>query len=187
MERSNKQNGFRSKGIYVPLAILLAVATVSCGGSDQPTPTSVPTVAASPTPTAVPPIQTPLPADTIRVDLNNVAFILKIADTNDERSKGLIGVASMPENEGMLFVFDVAAKGNFWMKDTLIPLDMIWLAQDGTVADIKADIPTELGKADADLTLIRPNAEGKYVIELNAGSAKRVGLTVGMKVRLPPL
>ena len=96
-------------------------------------------------------------------------------------------VASMPENEGMLFVFDVAAKWNFWMKDTLIPLDMIWLAQDGTIVDIKADVPTELGKADADLTLIRPSAEGKYVIELNAGSARRVGLTVGMKVRLPPL
>ena len=93
----------------------------------------------------------------------------------------------MPENEGMLFVFESVAIWNFWMKDTLIPLDMIWIAQDGTVVDIIADVKTELGKPDADLTILHPKAEAKYTIELNAGSAKRIGLTVGMKIRLPPL
>ncbi len=184
------------KKLLSVVLLLAVVSSVACSDSEPPTPTIVPTTAATtaaqtPTPSAtatlVPATQTPLPADTIRVDLNNVAFFLKIVDTVEERGKGLMGVASMPQNDGMLFVFETVNRWNFWMKDTLIPLDMIWLAQDGTIVDIIADVKTEIGKPDSELTIIRPAADAKYTIELNAGSAKRVGLAVGMKVRLPPL
>ena len=72
----------------------------------------------------------------VKVEIGNKQYKCKVAESNEDRIKGLQGVKEMPKDEGMLFVFDKPQTVDFWMKDTLIPLDIIFIDEDCEVLSI---------------------------------------------------
>ena len=89
---------------------------------------------------------------------------------------GLMDRTSMPADHGMLFVFPSAEPRTFWMKDTLIPLDMLFFDEAHRLVTVHADVPP--CKADP-CPLYASNAPARYVLELNAGTAAKLGLRKG--------
>jgi uncharacterized protein len=108
-------------------------------------------------------------------------------DTQARRERGLMGVRAVPSGEGMLFAFaDGDGQHQFWMKDTLVPLDMIFVRSDGMVMAIAEKVSaTKAGTPDD--RIARRNGEGRYVIELASGEAERAGLDVGMRLAIPEI
>jgi uncharacterized membrane protein (UPF0127 family) len=108
-------------------------------------------------------------------------FYLELAQTPQEQLKGLMFRESLDRDKGMLFVFKFEGKHSFWMKNTLIALDIIWIDNEGEVVFIKRGALPCLGKV---CPSIYPDKKATYVLELNAGVADDVGLKVGDKVSL---
>ena len=86
---------------------------------------------------------------------------------------------SMPADHGMIFVFDDVEVRGFWMKNTRIPLDIIYVGPDKVVVSIKQMEPFDLRNTSSD----KP---AQYAIELNKGQAAAAGLRVGDKLTIPP-
>lgn len=105
-------------------------------------------------------------AKSIKIDTTEIN--IEIAKTNDERSKGLSNRTSLNENTGMIFVFPKNSKPVFWMKDTKIPLDIIWI-NDNKIIGIDKNVEPELGILDAKLKKYPAPYEVDYVLEVNAG------------------
>ncbi len=108
---------------------------------------------------------------------------LEVAQTAAQRERGLMNRTSLARHTGMIFVFGGDAPVDFWMKDTLVPLDMVFIAGDGTVRRVFANVrvvPASL----ADESIPRESASAKYVIELPAGEAARDGIAAGVKLDL---
>jgi uncharacterized membrane protein (UPF0127 family) len=93
-----------------------------------------------------------------------------------DQLRGLMERTSLPADEGMLFVFPDEQPRSFWMKDTLIPLDMIFIRQDGTIGHIHANA------APNDMTSIPSQGPAMAVLELNGGTAAKLGIKPGDKV-----
>jgi len=108
-------------------------------------------------------------------------FNVEVADTNEERALGLMYRRSLPEDGGMLFLYDRPQPATMWMKNTLIPLDMIFIAADGTVHRIESN--TE----PFSTALISSEGDVLAVLEVNAGEARKIGLKRGDKVLYPGL
>lgn len=120
---------------------------------------------------------------TITQNIKDRNFTLEIADTPYLLAKGLSGRTKLCSNCGMLFIFGHESTQTFWMKDTLIPLDMIFIKASGQITDIYTASP-ETGKSDFQLTLYKSTQPIKYVIELNAGTAKNLNLKTGEYLKL---
>jgi len=104
-----------------------------------------------------------------------------IADTKEERAQGLMHVEEMGMDKGMLFIFEKNSTGNFWMKNTLIPLDMIFVDEDLKIMFIQdTAMPCKTEKCKT----YGPGENYMYTIETNAGYAKSHGIEVGMEVEL---
>ena len=101
---------------------------------------------------------------------------IEVADSKEEITLGLMYRRSLPNLGGMLFVFDKDEPQNFWMKNTYIPLDFVFIDSNNTVVNIKTNIPpmSEAG--------VPSEVPAMYVLELNAGFADGYGLQVGDKV-----
>lgn len=95
------------------------------------------------------------------------------AVTAEERAKGLMGRESLPKNYGMWFVFPSDVKDPFWMKNTLIPLDMIFVGSDMKIVDIFENAVPESTK------LVEPKSFYRYVLEVHSGFASEHGIKVG--------
>ncbi len=108
---------------------------------------------------------------------NNTSIYLEIAKTNPERERGLMDRASMPENHGMVFIFSEPSYLKFWMKNTLIPLDMIFLKH-SQVVEVFNNVPP-CPKETSQCPSYGPNIESDEVIELNAGMAKKLAIQSG--------
>jgi uncharacterized membrane protein (UPF0127 family) len=104
-------------------------------------------------------------------------FEVEIAKTVDQRAKGLMYRRFMPEDRGMLFEFETNAPVAFWMENTYISLDMVFISPDGTVTHIAANAEP-LSQA-----VIPSGGPCIGVLEINAGVAAKIGLAVGDKVR----
>jgi uncharacterized membrane protein (UPF0127 family) len=111
---------------------------------------------------------------------------LEIAKTAPQQTKGLMNRSSLCANCGMIFVFNLELPQIFWMKNTLIPLDMIFLDHNGTIINIANAVP-QPNVPDSQLTLYRSNGYSKYVIELNAGDANKLSLKSGDTIDLSGL
>ena len=109
-------------------------------------------------------------------------FDVQLAQNGIERAKGLMSQKSLGQNEGMLFLFDKEAKYSFWMKNTLIPLDIIWINSLGEVVFIAENSQPCLEGAEC--LAINPGALAKYVLEINAGIIEELGITPGSKLDL---
>lgn len=123
------------------------------------------------------------PAKSITVGDQKV--IIQIADTSEKRSKGLSGTSSLKENEGMLFIFDSKGiKPLFWMKDMLIPLDIIWIG-DGKIVKIDKNVPNpKPGTTDSSLKTYSGGVPVDYVLEVNAGFSDKNNIKAGDGVDL---
>jgi len=117
--------------------------------------------------------------------INNIDINLEVSDSEEERAKGLSSRKELGEKEGMLFVFD---KENttpaFWMKDMLIPIDIIWI-NDNKIIQIDKNIqaPKE-GTPDNKLIRYTPKSSIDYVLEVNSGFSDKYDLKVGDTVEL---
>ncbi len=104
-------------------------------------------------------------------------FKVKLATNAKEWKQGLMGVTEMPDDEGMLFLFDDYTRRGFWMKDTLIPLDIIFISEDGTINQIYYEAqPLD----EYSIVSVYP---AKAVLEINAGLSEKYGLTLKDKVK----
>jgi len=106
----------------------------------------------------------------------NNSFLVELAETKEQQEKGLMFVKNLPADSGMLFVYKEEAPRNFYMKNTYIPLDIIWMDKDRKVVFIKKNAAAE--KAGIFET-IQPREEAMYVLELAAGSSDKLGLRIG--------
>lgn len=103
---------------------------------------------------------------------------VEIVNTPETRQKGLMFRESLGENEGMLFIFEEEGLYPFWMKNTLIPLDIIWISQDMQIVDIKTAVPCN----EDPCPNYSPSGKALYVLEVNAGFAERKGIEIGDEV-----
>lgn len=105
---------------------------------------------------------------------------MQVAETKQQQEKGLMFVRSLPPNSGMLFIYKDEAVRYFYMKNTYIPLDIIWMDKGKKVVFIKKNAQPE--NLDVYET-IQPQEEAMYVLELNAGSLDRIGLRINDTLR----
>ncbi len=108
-------------------------------------------------------------------------FNIEVMTTNEERALGLMFRRSLPENSGMLFLYDHPQPAAMWMKNTLIPLDMVFISAEGKVHRI------EQNAEPFSTALIPSDGAVVGVLELNAGEADKIGLKLGDKVVYPGL
>ena len=103
---------------------------------------------------------------------------VEVADSPEAWQTGLMNRVSLPENSGMLFVFPGEQPRSFWMKNTLIPLDMLFISANLSIIDIATMQPC---KADP-CPSYRSKAPAMYVLEVNAGYAEKNNILVGNKI-----
>jgi hypothetical protein len=106
----------------------------------------------------------------------NFVVHAELAQTPAEWSRGLMFRTSMPDNAGMLFVFPSENYQSFWMKNTKIPLDMIFISTSGKIVDLKNDFLPCLSDP---YTVYNSNAAAQYVLEINGGLAQKEGIKIG--------
>ena len=154
-----------------PVAALL-LAACSPGAGESTTAASPPTAGATHPESGLPVI--PL---TVSHDGQSHGFRVEVARTSEEQAKGLMFRRAMGADEGMLFPFDPPRQASFWMKNTVIPLDIVFIGTDGRVLNISANAePYSLDP--------RPS-EGVTgaVLELNGGRAAELGIAPGARVK----
>lgn len=112
----------------------------------------------------------------LRICLKNKCFDVEIVRTEEEKKTGLMNREHLDPDDGMLFLFENKGVYNFWMKNTLIPLDIIWIDENKKVVFIKENaMPCNF----EDCEVFYPNQKAKYVLEINGGLAEKYGIKVG--------
>ncbi len=124
----------------------------------------------------------PLPVAEVAIEASNGRHVFKveIAQTEPERSQGLMFRQRLAADAGMLFDFGEEQPVAFWMQNTLIPLDMVFIRRDGRIANIaQRTIPLSTDTV--------PSSEPvRFVLEVNGGTTARLGIKAGDRVTLPP-
>lgn len=113
----------------------------------------------------------------ITLRIGALSILAELADTPELRSVGLSNRDALEEGLGMWFVFGEDGYWQFWMKDTLIPLDIIWVDKDGTVVTIAHNVQPETFPDT--FTSSKP---ARYVLEVPGGYAKKYQVTEGLKI-----
>lgn len=106
----------------------------------------------------------------------NLKVKVELAETLWEQTRGLMGRNKLDEFEGMLFVFPNQTQRSFWMKNTFIPLDIVFISSDKKIVEIKENFEPCLTD---DCPVYRSARPAQYVLEVNAGFCKRHGVEVG--------
>lgn len=165
---------YQRSAISCQFVITLVVVTlVGCGGTPpDPVVESVSTTAA-----AVPEPTRALPEAIVP---DGRSLTLELALTRDEISQGLMFRNSLPDDRGMLFLFVEKRIPSFWMKNTLIPLDMVFLSPDGTIVDI---IYNALPCTNDPCPQYVAKTEALAVLEVAAGVAQSYGLSEGIQLK----
>ncbi|MBU3003967.1 DUF192 domain-containing protein [Paraglaciecola arctica] len=114
----------------------------------------------------------------ISLKIKGNVYTLEYARTFEQRAQGLMHRSSLCENCGMLFQFDESRMAGFWMKNTLIPLDIAFVRADGMITDIKSMTPH-------DLKTTRSSQRVQYAWEMNQGWFAENGIRVGDTVMIP--
>src|SRR3990167_3844525 len=166
-------------GLRAALAVALALCAYACAAEPAPAAKQVAQapVAAAP---AKPPADVPAPAGFEALEVvtpqGRTRFLVEIADDEPERNRGLMYRKVVAPDRGMLFDFHTPREVAFWMKNTLIPLDIIYIQADGTVLSIARNT-TPLSEAP-----IPSGGPILGVLELAGGRAAEIGLLPGDKV-----
>jgi uncharacterized membrane protein (UPF0127 family) len=146
------RNG-RGGYLIISLIVTLAIITCACSAS------SLPTV-------------------TLTVGGNEITA--EVADSAEERAIGLMNRKTLPENHGMLFVFDTDSQVSFWMKNTLIPLSIAFISSDGTIRQIEDMEPGSLASTVSERHV-------RYALEMNRGWFEENGVGPGDVLSVPNL
>jgi len=173
------------RAVLVSLATLAGIAGCGSPGSERPSekvsPDSLLLAPPPPGPGEGPQVGLPMgelgfpDGATLRVD---------IASTPASREKGLMFRTKLAPDYGMLFVFDREGELQFWMKNTLVDLDMVFIDGAGRITAVHEDVPrSRLDTPESGLA--RRSGVGRYVLELPAGAARRHGLKAGQAFKLP--
>ena len=112
-----------------------------------------------------------------RTGATPVAIQVELARTTAERSQGLMYRKSLPDGEGMLFIFEKDEALSFWMKNTIIPLSIAFIASDGRIVEIKDMRP-------GDLNSVKSSRSVRYALEVPQGWFDRAGIKTGDVVKL---
>ena len=113
---------------------------------------------------------------TIISDSKEHVFNIEIADTEEKKKQGLMFRTKLKKNEGMIFDFGETKPVSMWMKNTYIPLDMIFISEEGKILDF-----IENAKPLSE-TILTPKFAARYALEVNGGTVKKLGLNVGDSV-----
>lgn len=108
---------------------------------------------------------------------------IEIARTTEARSQGLMNRTSLPENAGMLFVFEEEARWRFWMKNTLIPLSIGFIDSKWRLLQI-LDMKVAPDPANGPFEIYEPSDAYRYALEVNQGFFQRNGITPGARFEL---
>lgn len=114
------------------------------------------------------------------VIINNYTINVELALTNEERQKGLMGREILNDNDGMLFIFENEEIHEFWMKNMIISLDIIWINSDGEVVHVEKQVPP----CEENCDIYSPLLPAKYVLELSSGSVERLSIESGTEIQL---
>ncbi len=120
---------------------------------------------------------------TFSVGDDDFEFRCEVADSSSERALGLMHRESLPADEGMLFVYEEPQNLTFWMKNTLVPLDIIFVDAGSHVLNICQAEP-EPGVPDSELTMYRSSGPAKWAVELNRGTCEEKGIIPGTIVSI---
>ena len=113
-----------------------------------------------------------------KVCFGDKCFSVEVAATPQAMARGLMFREHLDQDKGMLFVFSGEVKRSFFMKNTRIPLDMIWINKDNEIVHIERNVPAE---KNGEYKTVFPGVLAQYVLELNAGAADDIGLKIGDK------
>ena len=120
---------------------------------------------------------------------SGATYTVDVVDTPSTREKGLMCVRKLPKKYGMLFAFPMEMQLGFWMKNTLVPLDILWIGADKRVTTIATLAASRPNMPETEVA--RGEGRGQYVLELPAGAAKKLKLQTGdalnFAVATPPL
>lgn len=119
---------------------------------------------------------------TVTLHAPRASLRVEVAATESSRERGLMDRDVLPAHAGMLFVFPNDGPVEFWMKDTRIPLDMVFVGRDGIVRSIAAAVPVVPARTPDD-GIPRRRGRAMFVIELPSGEAARDGLRPGIRIR----
>lgn len=118
------------------------------------------------------------------VELQGQRFIVEVADDNEERARGLMFRDAMEDGRGMLFIHDNEMNLAYWMKNTKIPLDILYFDSERRLVSQQRDVPPcSLGNGCPPYPSSGP---ARYVLELNAGQAAKMGLNDGAVLKFGP-
>lgn len=115
----------------------------------------------------------------ILVDSGKLTFAIEVADDLKEQARGLMFRPALPENAGMLFIFDPPRPASFWMRNTMIPLDMIFIDDTGMVESIAERTDPYSERVSAS------QADVRAVLEINGGQSRQLGIGPGAQVIHP--
>lgn len=122
-------------------------------------------------------VQSKLPlADVV---INDKTIQVELATTRQTQSYGLMNRFILPENQGMLFVFEQTQPLSFWMKNTKIPLDILYFNEHGVLVDFAEAVPCLQDHCPS----YPSKAPGKYVLEIGKGERKRLGIEIGDQLK----
>jgi uncharacterized membrane protein (UPF0127 family) len=113
------------------------------------------------------------------VQIDGVEFRVEVARSEEQKARGLMHRRSLGEHRGMIFVYEADEHLSFWMKNTTLPLDLVFLSRDGEILEVEQLKPLSLRP----MTSARA---ARYALELPAGSLRRLGVAPGDRVLLPP-
>lgn len=116
-------------------------------------------------------------ARTYPVSIGTETLYLELADSEYAQTYGLTNRASLPKDQGMLYVVTKKQEFSYWAKDMLFATDVVWLGPDFTVVDISENIVPESYPK-----IFKPKGAARYVIEMNAGSVLRSGVRIGDRI-----
>ena len=108
-----------------------------------------------------------------RQDGKVLHFIVELATDDAERQQGLMNREEMKPDDGMLFDFGISRRVHMWMKNTYLPLDMLFISEKGRVEHIRADT------MPLSEDIIDSQADVRYVLEINGGLSETLGITMG--------
>ena len=117
-----------------------------------------------------------------KVCFKQACFNVNVSETQEEREKGLMDVRYLDKNSGMLFIFHETGKYNFWMKNTLIPLDIIWINFNKTVVEIKENFQPCIENIEKKCEIYYSKENALYVLEVNSNIISENSIKIGDEV-----
>ena len=114
--------------------------------------------------------------------IKKTKFTIYIADMFFSQALGLMHRKNLKKNEGMLFITNKESKYGIWMLNMKFSIDIIWLDSNGRVVDIKEDAQPSHSVFSSET--FKPQSKAKYVLEINAGTSKSIGISIGSIINL---